>query len=363
MNKKININNDNNANTNYINKMLENNIKSILCLLIIIVMIITQTACIGETKPVSKDNYFLDTTCNISVYEIDNDGLDEDKANNAINSAYELCAKLEKTLSRTIEASDIRRINTAKGGWTKVSDDTISLLQMGIKYSELSHGEFDITVGGITKLWDFHAEDPKIPKTADLTDAASHISYKNIQIDGNNVRLTDPDTEIDLGGIAKGYIGDQLTNILEKHGVTSAIINLGGNIICIGKKSSDKDFNIGIETPFSDRTSIVGSINVSDKTLVTSGIYERMFKRNGKIYHHILSTKTGMPVDSDLNSVTLVADKGHSGECDAMSTICLIKGYKAARKFIEKQKGIDAIFVLKSGKVISTTKQFEKSDD
>ena len=318
-------------------------------------LIITQTACSSEVKPVSKDNYFLDTACNISVYEGEN-------PEKAIDAAYNLCAELDKTLSKTVAVSDISKINNSNGDWVAVSDYTIELLEKGIEYSELSDGQFDITVGGITGQWDFHAVDPVLPNEDELANAARHINYSSVQIDGNMVCLTDPKAQIDLGGIAKGYIGDKMVEVLEENGVTSGIVNLGGNIICIGAKPNSEGFTIGVEAPFSDRTEIVGSTEVADKTLVTSGVYERMFEIDGKIYHHILDTKTGWPVDSDLNSITLVADKGHSADCDAMSTICLIKGYAEAKKYIESQDGIEAVFILKDGSVKTTDgMQFKKA--
>ena len=322
--------------------------KYILILMLLVSLIITQTACSSEVEPVSKDNYFLDTTCNISVYESKGD------AEEAIDKAYKLCAKLEKTLSKTIEVSDVSKINSSNGEWTEVSDYTIELLEKGVEYSKLSDGDFDITVGGITSQWDFHAEEPKLPEKAKLSEAVKHIGYENIEIDGNRVRLLDAETQIDLGGIAKGYIGDKIAESLEKDGVTSAIVNLGGNIICIGTKPGEDGFTIGVEAPFSDRTEIVGSVLAADKTLVTSGVYERMFEIDGKIYHHILSTETGWPVKSDLDAITLIADKGHSVDCDALSTTCLIKGYKEAKKIIDAEDGIEAVFVLSNGDVKTT---------
>lgn len=327
--------------------------KYTLILILFVSLIITQTACSSEVEPVSKDNYFLDTTCNISIYATDDTGdeLDEDVANKAIDKAYKLCAKLEKILSRTIAVSDVSKINSSNGKWTKVSDYTVELLNKGIKYSKLSNGAFDITVGGITSEWDFHAEEPELPNKEKLQEAIKHIGYENIVIEGNKVRLIDSHTQIDLGGIAKGYIGDKIAASLEEDGISSAIVNLGGNIICIGSKPREEGFTIGIEAPFSDRTEIVGSVLAKDKTLVTSGVYERMFEINGKIYHHILSTETGWPAKSDLDSVTLIADKGHSVDCDALSTTCLISGYNEAKKIIESQDGIEAVFVLSNGDV------------
>ena len=145
-----------------------------------------------------------------------------------------------------------------------------------------------------------------------------------------------------------------MADLMKEDGVTSGIVNLGGNIICIGSKPDGEGFNIGIEAPFSDRTEIVGSVNIADKTTVTSGVYERMFEVDGKLYHHILNVKTGYSIDNDLNAVTIIADIGKSVDCDALSTTCLIKGYKDGRKFIDGIDGVEAVFILRDGTVEHT---------
>ena len=249
------------------------------------------------------------------------------------------------------------------GEWVEVSDETADLLIRGLEYSIHSDGDFDITVGGVTKLWDFHAAEgeAKLPDEEALAEAVKHVGFSNLEIKGNKVRLKDPETEVDLGGIAKGYIGDMMTDLLEEKGVVSATINLGGNVICIGSKTDEDDFVIGVEAPFSDRTEIVGKIGARDMTLVTSGVYERKIEVDGKLYHHILSTKTGYSADTDLDAVTLTAGKGHSMDADALSTICLIKGYEEASKLIEQTDGVEAVFVLHDGTIQQTSgAKFEK---
>ncbi len=315
-------------------------------------------------EPVMGDGYYLDTICTISIYRMA-DGQGEvkaaadmsDEANAVISEAFDLCSDLESKISRTRKDSDISRLNNAKGEWVDVSEDTRELLQKGIEYSDSSGGSFDITVGGVTEQWDFHAPEgeAKIPDAEALAEAVKHINYRNIVIEGNKVRLTDPETKLDLGGVAKGYIGDRMSELLESKGVVSAVINLGGNVICIGGKTDEDDFAIGVETPFSDRKEIIGKIDARDKTLVTSGVYERQIEVDGKKYHHILDTKTGWPVGTDLDAVTLIADKGHSGDIDALSTICLILGADEGMKLIEGQDGIEGVFVLSDGDIRTTS--------
>ena len=314
-------------------------------------------------EPVSNDGYFLDTICSVSVYRMtaedgtvkDASGM-EDEALDAINGSFEVCKDLESKLSRTRKDSDVSRINSAKGEWTEVSDETLDLIKKGVAYSDLSGGDFDITVGGVTKLWDFHAAEgeAKIPDEEAVAEAVKHVGYEGVETDGNRVRLADPEAEIDLGGIAKGYIGDCMTEYLEEQGVVSAVINLGGNVICIGGKTDESGFVIGVETPFSDRREIIGTVEAADKTLVTSGIYERRIEVDGKSYHHILDTATGWPAETDLDAVTLIADKGSSADIDALSTTCLIKGADEGMKLIENTDGVAAIFVLSDGSIRTT---------
>ena len=291
---------------------------------------------VAAAEPVSKEEYCLDTICTVSVYGMADENGDyvpasdvSESAEAAIDDAFVLCKELEDKLSKTRADSDIGRLNAAASAWVEISDEASDILKKGLEYSELSSGEFDITVGAVTNLWDFHAADgeEKLPDKKELEEAVKHIDYKNVELDGTKARIKDPEGVIDLGGIAKGYIGDRMTELLEERGVISAVINLGGNVICIGGKTEADDFVIGVETPFSDRTEIIGRIDTRDKTVVTSGVYERKIEVDGKTYHHVLDTKTGMPVETDLDSVTLIADKGRSADIDALSTICLIKGF------------------------------------
>lgn len=336
-----------------------------IILLAVLCMVLAGCGDAGSPSPdpVMGDGFYLDTVCSISIYRMaDQDGTVKpaadmaEAADSAISEAFDLCSELESKISRTRRDSDISRLNEAKGEWVEVSADTRELIQKGLEYSDLSDGAFDITVGGVTEQWDFHAPEgeAKTPDADALAEAVKHINYRNVAVEGNKVRLTDPATKLDPGGIAKGYIGDRMTELLESRGVVSAVINLGGNVICIGGKTDEDDFVIGVETPFSDRSEIIGKVSARDKTLVTSGVYERQIEVDGKKYHHILDTATGWPVDTDLDSVTIIADKGHSGDIDALSTICLIKGPEEGMELIESMDGVEAVFVLSDGDIRAT---------
>ena len=293
----------------------------------------------------------MDTMCRISIYDMKD--MDEEKAESAIDAAFALCAEYESLISVTREGSDIYKINHAKGAPVTCDPRTIEVIKKGSEYGELSDGKFDITIGQVTDLWDFHAEEPELPSASKIKAALAAVDYHQIKIDGNTVTMENPAGEINLGGVGKGYVGDKVAELLQERGVTSAVINLGGNIIAIGDKDGE-DFKIGITKPFSERDELIGSMTVKNATVVTSGTYERSFEIDGKTYHHILDVNSGYPVDTDVVSVSLVSGLGRSGDCDAMSTICLILGVKEGVKFIEKVDGVEAVFVDQDGKITKT---------
>ena len=166
--------------------------------------------------------------------------------------------------------------------------------------------------------------------------------------------LLDPETEIDLGGIAKGYICDRVCNYLREEGVESGVVNLGGNIAVIGSKNGREPFRVGIERPYSDRSEIVGYIEGEDVTLVTSGIYERCFEKDGRTYHHILDTGTGYPVESGVESVTIIAKAGLSVDCDALSTMCLALGVEEGMSIVDSIDGVEAVFIDSDDNISAT---------
>ena len=323
----------------------------IAVLVFTVTLIITPTGC-GGVEKITKTSYYMDTICDITIYDMED--MSEENANAAIDAAFSLCADLEATISATMEESDVYKINEAGGEAVECDTATIELLKMGMDYGDLSGGKFDITLGQVTDLWDFHGDNPAVPSQEAVDAALAAVDYQQIQISGNKVSMKNPDGKINLGGIGKGFIADRAAGHLESLGVTSAIVNFGGNIVAIGENAGDP-FKIGIKDPNSESGDILGAVTVSDATVVTSGVYERCFEQDGKTYHHILDVETGYPVDSDVVSVTLVAPKGYSGVCDALSTTCLIYGVEDGMELIEGADNVEAIFVDRDGKIHKTS--------
>lgn len=319
--------------------------KKIALLFLCALIIIPQTGC-GSEEPVSENRFLLDTMCAVTVY-----GMKEEEAKAAIDDAFTLCGEYEDMLSKTVEGSDVYKLNRAKGQFVSVQQETLLLIKEGIKYGKLSGGMFDITIGAVSELWDFRADNPSVPEEGKLKEAVKTVDYRQIEIQGNKVRLENPEAKLDLGGIAKGYIADRMAEVMEEHGAKHATVNLGGNLVAIGEKTENEPWKIGIETPYSEGSSILGSVELSDATIVTSGVYERYFKQDGKLYHHVLNPKTGYPVDNSLNAVVLVGEKGQSMECDVLGTVCLSLGEKKARELLAGTEGIQAAFVDKSDQI------------
>lgn len=322
--------------------------------LILSILIIPQTGC-GNKEPVSGTYECLDTSCEITVY-----GFDRAEGEKIITEGFKLISDNEALLSKTVRGSDVDRINSAAGKKVKVSEATENTIAVGLEMGEISGGNFDITIGSLTDLWDFKASNPIVPSEAELRQACRKVDYRQVHLEGNNVSLSGSSARLDLGGIAKGYIADRLTEYLEQNGVKSGIINLGGNVVAIGTKENGEGFVIGIERPYSDRTEIIGTVSVKDKTVVTSGIYERKFEKDGVLYHHIIDPSTGYPKDTDLEAVTIVAEKGNSCFCDGLSTTCLMAGSNEAVRIVKElqkrypEKNIEALFIDRNDNVTKT---------
>ena len=310
---------------------------------------------ITGNEPISISSIKLNTAVQITIYD------SQDKA--LLDDCLALCDKYELVFSRTNEKSELYKLNHRKDTSDKdpnadgqttpypvsgtadtwhISEDLASLLSQGLSITRESDGAFDIAIAPLTSLWDFTAEDPKVPDDAAIQKALPLCSSDGVTIDGQDITLPSDDIQFDVGAIAKGYIADRLKDFLVKKGVNSAIINLGGNVLCIGSKPDGTPFKVGIQKPFADRNETEAVMDITGKSVVSSGIYERCFKQGGKLYHHILNPQTGYPYDNGLISVTIISDQSVDG--DALSTTCFALGLEDGLKFAEK-KGVQAVFI------------------
>ncbi len=316
-------------------------------LFIILATLFMLTGCKKNMKPTTKIDFVLDTVSSISIYD-----MPEKKAVDIIDGAFELCREYERIFSKTISNSEIHRINNSAGEWTEVSNETIELIDIALKYSEISEGKFDITIAPVEELWNFTGENNFVPEKSKIEEAVKHVDYRTIEIEGKKIRILDSEAAIDLGGIAKGYIADILKEFLIENGVEKAIISLGGNVLTVGPNDGT-EFSVGIQKPFGQSGVSIAKVDVKDMSVVTSGTYQRYFEEDGKIYHHILDSKTGYPIDTGILSVTVISPS--SVTADVLSTTCFVLGKDEGMDIIENTQNTEAIFILNDYSIVCSS--------
>lgn len=247
---------------------------------------------------------------------------------------------LDRLLSRTREESEIWALNHADGEWVEVSDDTLAVLTTALAVAEETGGAYDPTVAPLTDLWQIGTEDAHIPAAEDIAAALETVDYRNVELDGNRVRLQNG-AQLDLGGVAKGWAGG---NVLDPSSLTGALLELGGNVSCFGRKADGSTaYTIGVANP-DDNSTYIATVAVTDGCAVTTGDYERYFIEDGVRYHHVFDPATGYPADSGLRSVTVVMDYADGGLADGYSTALFVMGLKDGLAFCEAH-GLAAAFV------------------
>ena len=298
-----------------------------------------------ELKNQSRVIFYFDTVVTVSAYSNDDKLMDR---------VEKECQRYEKLLSKTVEGSDVWKINHAEGKRVKVSDETRQLIEKAIEYSRMSDGRFDITIEPCVALWDFTGKNMlKLPDADELAAAAEKVDWTKIDINEDGVMIP-AGMSIDLGAIAKGYISDKVAEFMVEQGVESALLNFGGNVVTVGLKPDGSKWRIGVQDPEGVRDqSIVGVASIEDCAVITSGIYERGFDVDGVHYHHILDPDTGWSVQNELAGITIVTKEACTG--DALSTTVFTMGLEEGTKFVEGLEGVDAIFVTRDGDVSYTS--------
>ena len=321
-------------------------------LLFFLLIILTFAGCANIKDPISLSGTYFNTFVTITLYDSTDTGL--------LDQCSDYLEHYDRLFSLTREDSELYRLNNSYLPDTPVtvSSELGFLLQKGMEYTKSSKGAFSILLSPLTSLWDFTATSPILPKDREITEALTKISSRDITLDSNSVTFKKTGMGIDLGSVSKGYIADQLKHFLLSKGIKSGLINLGGNILCIGTKPDGSNFTIGIKQPFSESSEILGTVSVRDKSIVSSGIYERCFTLDNKLYHHLLDTNTGYPLENDLISVTIISPLSLDG--DALSTTCFSLGLTEGIKYLENFEDVDGIFVDKEGTLHYTDNFIEK---
>jgi thiamine biosynthesis lipoprotein len=315
---------------------------NVLCALIPVVIL---SACAPAIP--SESELVLGTVCTITLYERGNSAL--------YQRIFSRFRDIEDKMSANKAGTELDAINKNAGiGPVTVHEDTFDVIAMALRYAEISGGAFDPTVGPLVQLWGIALDNPHVPAQEEIDAVLPLINWRDVVLDpqAHTVFLMRSGMQLDLGGIAKGYAADEAVRIIRAAGIPRAIINLGGNVYAFGIKKDKSLWRIGVQDPLGERDSSFGFVSIQNKTLVTSGVYERFFEQDGEYYHHILSTRDGYPARTGLLSVTIIADR--SIDADALSTAVFVMGYEQGQALLESLDTVDALFVFEDGSIRGT---------
>lgn len=315
--------------------------KRLLCAFLAVLTLLTLTAC-GETQLVRSDLFAMDTYMSLAAYG--------DHAQEALTAAAREINRLERELSRTVDGSDISKLNA--DGTAAISEETASLLSKALAYSDATGGLFDITVAPLVALWGITTDAPRVPAQSEIDALLPLVGSAHIHINGSEASL-DAGCGIDLGGIAKGYASDRVAEVFRAYGITGAVVSLGGNAYVCGTKPDGRAWSVEVRDPRNEEGSAL-LFSLTDAFAVTSGGYQRFFTADdGTVYQHIIDPRTGKPTQSDLLSVTIVAKNGTMA--DAYSTALYVMGAEDACAFWrENSADFEMILITADSRVLYT---------
>ncbi|MBN4069586.1 FAD:protein FMN transferase [bacterium AH-315-G05] len=314
-------------------------------MIVFLTVIILMAGCQKKgSEDLSQTTFALGTVININLFD---EGSQE-----LMTEIIEKISIIEKAMSRKLKDSEISQINRQAGiSPVKVSEETFFIIDKAIQFAKLSNGKFDPTLGPVIELWGIGTEAAKVPDSKELSKVLSKVDFRKIQLDKKEqtVFLELEGMALDLGGIAKGFVADAVIELLRENKINNAMLNLGGNVFAYGEKDNGEPWKIAIQNSFNQRNSYFAYVEIVDKSVVTSGSYERYFEENGLAYHHIFDAVTGFPVQTEVVSVTVIA--ASSTDADALSTILFALPIAEGIALVEKLEGIECIYVTEDNKI------------
>ena len=288
--------------------------------------------------------FLMDTAVTIKVF-----AFSEREGKDLLRKAFDEAARIEHIMEPLKGNGELQHINAAPGtDWHEISPDLKTVLERSRYYYDLTDGAFDPTIAAVKWLWNFE-EGSDVPPKREIQEKLRSVGFTNIEMDGNRIRFTNPDTQLDLGGVAKGYAIDRMVAVLKKNGAKAALVNGGGEIATIGEKPGKIPWEIGVNHPRLSRTIRVGHMPLP--TVATSGDYQRFFMKDGVRYHHILVPSTGYPANGCI-SVTVWA--ANATDADILSTSIFVLGHEKGLAFAERLKDVETLIFYEQDGVVKT---------
>lgn len=320
--------------------------KRLTCLVLACLLALSLAAC-GAPETETLDIFAMDTY--MSLVAIGDGGAEVLQACSARINA------LEQKLSRTIETSDVSRLNA--GGSALLDADTAALLDAALQYSAETNGAFDVTIAPLVALWGITTDSPRVPSQEEIDALLPLVGSEHVRLSGATAAL-DEGCAIDLGGIGKGYASDETAELFSESGISGGFVSLGGNVYVHGVTAEGKPWNVAVQDP-RNTEDYACTLRLTDAFVVTSGGYQRFFTGpDGTVYQHIIDPATGYPVQSDLLSVSIVTrrDNGGTGTmADAYSTALYVMGETAAVDFWRQHSAaFDMVLVTADGRLLYT---------
>ncbi len=315
-----------------------------IALLTALLLLFAAGGCQPQPKSLQRTDYLLDTVVTLTLYDATEADLD---------AAFKEIRRLSDLLDAYAPFSDLGWMQAAAGlKPVAVAPETMELLVFAKDMYERTGGYLDVTVGPLIDLWGIR-NGGRYPAEGELSAAMGLLGMDDLILDeaAGTAYLTRPGMRLDMGALAKGYIADKVKALLLERGVTSGVIDLGRNILLIGEKPGGAAFSIGVQSP-TNAGDLLRVLALRDKSLVTSGTYERYFEHEGQRYHHVLDPFTGFPADQGLSAVTILSGSSLWG--DALSTACLLLGVEEGTKLIDSIPDAEALFVRTDGAIVTS---------
>jgi thiamine biosynthesis lipoprotein len=330
-------------------------IKKLLAVVMCMLLPISLGACSKKMEEASREDLKMDTIITIKAYG--------PNANEAVDTAYKRIDEIEQMASRSIDTSDVNKINQAAGKeYVKVHTEIIKMIEASVKYSKLTNGAFDITVSPIINLWGIGTVNERVPSDSEIKMKLPLVGYNNISIDKTDmsVKLVKEGMSIDLGGIAKGFAADEVVKVFKKYSIKNAIINIGGSsVYTFGEKQDGTLWSVGIQHPRIEKNdSFAGIIRMPQQALSTSGDYQRYFMKGEIRYHHIINPATGYPADAGVMSDTILIDSSIP-DCnmlaDILTKVTFVSGIDKGFKVIDGIPGVSCLAVTTDNKIYKSS--------